>query len=454
MKNIISIEQFLFESKATAKKRFLDRGLVSEEIFDRFLDVDTTPTKKFIEKMCEFFVAGSSEGDVVETFEKVISLSERQILSFDISLIKSLSELQSLVSSKENYKSRSEKRFIAQKGAEVTYEDDRFLVLYITTKDASKKYGKGTKWCISAEKDNQWDYYYKNRGSRFYFIIDYKTKFKTLSKIAVEFDEYNKDVTVWNTTDNKGGKLIDFNYIDNQLGIPESAFNKHNEIMKFKKTYGILGDYTINPDGSVDVDGDVKMVRMGLTKIPVKFGKVGGYFDCSDNHLTSLEFAPSYVGGSFSCQFNKLTSLEFAPSYVSSTFYCYENNLTSLEGCPYYVGGWFDCSKNLLTSLEFAPSKVGGYFNCSYNNLTSLKFAPTKMLMGDFNCSSNLLTNLEGAPSYVNRGFWCGKNNLTSLEGAPLKVRLSFDCSEQKNGHRFTEEEVKAVCRVDKNIHV
>jgi len=401
MKNIKSIEQFLFESKATAKKRFLDRGLVSEETFGRFLEVDITPTKKFIEKMCEFFVGGSSEGEIIETFEKAISLSERNILIFDISLIKSIEELQSLISEKEDYKSRSEKRFIAQQGSEVTYEDDRFLVLYITTEEASKKYGKGTKWCISAEKDNQWDRY-KDRGSRFYFIIDYKTKFKTLSKIAVEFVD-NKTTKVWNSKDNKDGKIINMEYIYSELGVPKSAFIKHLGGLPYKEDMGIIrGSYTLNEDGSIDVDGDVNLRGMKLSKIPYKYNKVSGNFDCFRNNLTSLEGCPKYVGKSFDCS---------------------HNNLTSLEGCPDYVGGYFDCSRNLLTSLEFAPSKVGSEsFDCSHNNLTSL----------------------EGTPSYIRR-FICDYNLLTSLEFAPSYVGVlggSFSCSHQKNGHKFTDEDV------------
>ena len=50
--------------------------------------------------------------------------------------------------------------------------------------------------------------------------------------------------------------------------------------------YGIT-NYTINGD-VVDVNGDVNISSEGLTKLPLKFGKVGGYFCCNDNMLTSL----------------------------------------------------------------------------------------------------------------------------------------------------------------------
>jgi len=117
------------------------------------------------------------------------------------------------------------------------------------------------------------------------------------------------------------------------------------------KEYGIE-NYTINSDGSVDVDGDVDLSNKNLTKLPIKFRNVRGYFYCSTNQLTSLEGCPQSVGGAFSCHSNKLTSLEGCPKSVGGNFYCKDNQLTSLEGGPQSVGGDFDCGDNKLTSLK------------------------------------------------------------------------------------------------------
>jgi hypothetical protein len=92
------------------------------------------------------------------------------------------------------------------------------------------------------------------------------------------------------------------------------------------KKYGIAF-YTINPDGSIDVSSNVSLAYNNLTKLPLKFNKVIGFFDCS------------------------------------------YNNLTNLEGCPNYVGMHFDCANNQLTSLEGSPNYIGGHFSCRYNPL-------------------------------------------------------------------------------------
>ena len=47
-------------------------------------------------------------------------------------------------------------------------------------------------------------------------------------------------------------------------------------------------NFTINDDLTVDVNGNVNLFGKGLTSLPVQFGKVKGYFSCSNNQLTSL----------------------------------------------------------------------------------------------------------------------------------------------------------------------
>ena len=67
---------------------------------------------------------------------------------------------------------------------------------------------------------------------------------------------------------------------------------------------------------TVKVTGYVRLRDLGLTKLPINFTEVGGYFDCSHNQLTSLECSPKEVGGGFYCYNNKLTDLEGAPKKV------------------------------------------------------------------------------------------------------------------------------------------
>ena len=166
----------------------------------------------------------------------------------------------------------------------------------------------------------------------------------------------------------------------------------------------------------VNVDGDVDISNRGLSRIPVKFGRVEGHFNCQNNKLTSLEGAPQSVSRDFDCSYNKLTSLDGSPRSVGRNFYCEYNKLTSLEGAPQSVSRDFDCRNNLLTKLEGAPQNVG-YFNCQNNQLTSLEGAP-KNVGGYFDCTTNKLTTFRGIPEYSlneDRGFYCEENPIYEI---------------------------------------
>jgi hypothetical protein len=147
----------------------------------------------------------------------------------------------------------------------------------------------------------------------------------------------------------------------------ESQCNKFN-----------ITNWTKNPDGTIDVEGNVNLSEKGLDKLPLKFGKVSGDFNCSNNQLFTLEGSPREVGGSFYCRVNKLTTLEGAPEEVGGNFMCSHNELTSLVGSPKIVVGGFCCQSNKLITLEGAPKEIGfgfnipgsgfhGHFRCDFN---------------------------------------------------------------------------------------
>ena len=133
------------------------------------------------------------------------------------------------------------------------------------------------------------------------------------------------------------------------------------------RKYGIT-NYTVHPDGTVDVYGDIDLTHKNLTRLPLKFGKVSGHFFCPYNQLTTLEGCPTSVGGGF---------------------FCFDNQLTTLEGCPTEVVGSFWCDNNQLTTLEGCPKRVGGYFSCSYNPLTIINWNDVYTLTTYVNLEDN-----------------------------------------------------------------
>ncbi len=132
-----------------------------------------------------------------------------------------------------------------------------------------------------------------------------------------------------------------------------------------------IKNYIINSDGYIDVDGSVYLYNMDLTEIPLKFNKVSGVFDCSDNLLTTLKGSPKEVGGDFNCSVNNLNSLEGSPKQVSH-FYCDNNQLKTLKHSPNYVSNDFICISNELINLN-GIGEIGRKIICSGNPLESLE---------------------------------------------------------------------------------
>ena len=200
-------------------------------------------------------------------------------------------------------------------------------------------------------------------------------------------------------------------------------FEEYSEIESICKKYNIE-HYSINSDGSIDVDAHVDLSCYNLVTLPLKFGRVTGNFNCSDNDLISLEGCPRYVGMDFICSYNKLTSLKGCPiNKVGWRFSCSYNKITSLEGCPEVVNE-FLCVNNELVSLKGSPKYINGNFYCSKNKITSLEGGPISV-SDKLYCDNNELTSLKGCPDV--RNIFCDKNNLRTLDGCPKNItQISF----------------------------
>ena len=149
-------------------------------------------------------------------------------------------------------------------------------------------------------------------------------------------------------------------------------FNNEQEIREICEKYKIK-NYTINPDGSIDVDGGVNLYDMNLTELPLKFNMVSGHFIISHNRITSLDGCPREVGGDF---------------------YCYNNNLVTLKGGPEFVDGCYRCSENKLESLKYSPLGIERSLFCEGNNIKTLEGFPM-IIKGSLNLRNNPISIID-----------------------------------------------------------
>jgi hypothetical protein len=113
-------------------------------------------------------------------------------------------------------------------------EYNGWLIIPIESKEQSCKYGKGTKWCISATNDNQFDAYKYSKGVTFYFLISIKNheKFALLIYPSGIYE-------IWEANDTMLGE----GHVDSR-GILDPAFNEDLADFRFKTTIKDLDSRT------------------------------------------------------------------------------------------------------------------------------------------------------------------------------------------------------------------
>lgn len=101
------------------------------------------------------------------------------------------------------------------------------------------------------------------------------------------------------------------------------------EIFNICRKYGIK-NYTVNKDGTIDVNGDVDLHRRGLTELPLKFNKVSGDFYCFENNLKSFDGFPKEIGKNIDVSDNNIKSFDGFPEKIGVSFFCTHNPINEL----------------------------------------------------------------------------------------------------------------------------
>ena len=123
----------------------------------------------------------------------------------DINQFKSLDELEGFIdnlglSSSEEKKKEKE---AALGGATIMQDDEDFFVIRPLTKESSCFFGRKTKWCISAERSQNYYDSYTRQGKSFYFILNKNLpENSNFKKIALVFDKSGQFDEWFDTPDN------------------------------------------------------------------------------------------------------------------------------------------------------------------------------------------------------------------------------------------------------------
>ena len=133
----------------------------------------------------------------------------------DLFQYKNLGQLLSALSEYEE----KERRVVKQvEGGNVVYDDGRFFVVNPLTHDSSCYYGKGTKWCTSADSDHQFNRY--NQDGKLFYILDRTAPSNNKFYKVALLQKFDGDKTYYDALDAtvNGGWIFGTNKLNEILG--------------------------------------------------------------------------------------------------------------------------------------------------------------------------------------------------------------------------------------------
>lgn len=219
-------------------------------------------------------------------------------------------EFKEFVDNLKSEKSKAEEKKIKKmEGAELVAEDDNWRIYRITSHDACKIYGSGTKWCITEPSSTWWDKYAKR--STFYFILS-KNRDSTdpWYKIAAQVGRKGKK-TYWDAVDKNHSHLpndlnmvkFDFTFTgeENQTDIESLIADIEDYALDQVEYYtdpnGDYADYVY--DQEIELKYVDAYVQGGLDILEGLCGDLGlDFIDTVKNDTTKLEHETSYYTNS------------------------------------------------------------------------------------------------------------------------------------------------------------
>lgn len=241
------------------------KGSVPTRTFNILTENDTTPTKKYLDYMCNQWISVRNSSTVSKTVMEFDSLlpyiENKDIYSSDYS---SFFDLMVAITNAKEVK--EEKTFKKEEHIDVIYEDDSVLLLSPKTHRGSLKYGASTRWC-TASKDYPNHFTRYKRDGYLYYLIRKQPKNSEWDKVAFYKSEkdFTSEVQIYKANDISitGGNIIknsdwDLTTIMHVHLLIEANIIQH-EILKNAKGY--ISD-VLQKVNSIEGDKLSKMIKL------------------------------------------------------------------------------------------------------------------------------------------------------------------------------------------------
>lgn len=174
----------------------------------------------------------------LQRVKELLKTFNDQSKNFEVKDIYKYSSIDDLSNAIKELEKRVRREVKSVEGADIIYEDDRFVVVAPLDYKASCYYGAGSKWCVASHTTTSHWENYNRKNKLFYFIDKTKPSSDVFYKVAM-LQNYAGDKTFWNALDNsfRQGWILgteEFDRIYNQNILP--YFNeKYPEEIEIQK---------------------------------------------------------------------------------------------------------------------------------------------------------------------------------------------------------------------------
>lgn len=220
------------------KKKFIKK--FSPEQLELIIDVSQSlgGRNKYLAWIGNVLEADNDFEINLDRIKNLLKIFNDQSKNFQVKDIYQYSSIDDLSNAVKELENRVRRQVKSVEGADIVYEDDRFIVVAPLDYKASCYYGAGSKWCVASHTTtSHWENYNKE-NKLFYFIDKTKPSSDPFYKVAM-LQNYAGNKTFWDAKDDsfKQGWILgteEFDRIYNQNILP--YFNeKYGEEIEIQK---------------------------------------------------------------------------------------------------------------------------------------------------------------------------------------------------------------------------
>lgn len=190
-------------------------SIIAVPTLRKLIDGDTTPTKKYAEKIIQYYLSRLSLGirrqseifkDIAKFDELLPYINNKDIYNTEHYPNNNYELFKDVIRDAEVIK--EEKTFVREEHATILYEDENTLLVRPLTHRGSLKYGANTRWCtVSKDNPNTFKSYF---DSNYLFYLIRKNKQGTKwDKIALQFPKQQNifgGVTIYDANDSRANE--------------------------------------------------------------------------------------------------------------------------------------------------------------------------------------------------------------------------------------------------------